>query len=41
MNTHVGDKIFADTQRRVAKFRENRPKEVEKFVVCKEKRQLN
>jgi len=25
MNTHIGDKIFQDTSRCVAKFRENRP----------------
>jgi len=34
MNTHVGDKIFADTQR----LRENRPRAVEKSVVGKEKK---
>ena len=35
MNIHIGDKIFQDTSRRVAKFRENRPTVVEKFVVGK------
>jgi len=35
MNTHIGDKIFQDTSRRVAKFRENRPRDVEKSVVGK------
>ena len=35
MNTHIGDKIFQNTPRRVAKFRENRPKDVEKSVVGK------
>ena len=33
MNTHIGDKIFQDTPRRVAKFRENRPVDAEKSVV--------
>jgi len=41
MNTHMGDKIFQDTPRRVVKFRENRPRDVEKSVVGKEKRKLN
>jgi len=35
MNSHIGDKIFQNTPRRVAKFRENRPKDVEKCVVGK------
>ena len=35
MNTHIGDKIFQDTLRRVAKFRENRPRDVEKSAVGK------
>jgi len=35
MNTHIGDKIFQNTPRRVAKFRENRPRDVEKSVVGK------
>ena len=30
MNTHIGDKIFQDTSRRVAKFRQNRPRDVKK-----------
>ena len=38
MNTHIGDKIFQDTLRRVAKFRENRPRDVEKSVVGNKKR---
>ena len=33
--TYTGDKIFQNTPRRVAKFRENRPKDVEKSVVGK------
>jgi len=37
MNTHTGDKIFQDTPRRVAKFRENRPRDVENCVVAKKK----
>jgi len=37
MNTHIGDKIFQDTQRRVAKFREYRPRDVEKSVMGKRK----
>jgi len=39
MNTHIGDKIFQDTPRCVAKFRENRPRYVEKSVVGNKKRQ--
>jgi len=35
MNTHIGDKIFQNTPRRVAKFCENRPRDVEKSVVGK------
>jgi len=35
MNTHIGDKIFQDTPHRVAKFRENRPTNVEISVVGK------
>ena len=38
MNTHIGDKIFQDTPRRVTKFCENRPRDVEKSVVGKDKR---
>jgi len=38
MNTRIGDKTFQDTPRRVAKFRENRPRDVEKFVVGNEKK---
>jgi len=33
MNTYIWDKIFQDTPRRVAKFCENRPRDVEKSVV--------
>ena len=29
MNTPIGDKLFQDIPRRVAKFRENQPKDVE------------
>ena len=32
MDTTVEDKLFQDTQRRVAKFRENQPRDVEKLV---------
>jgi len=32
MNTNTGDKLFQDISRRVAKFRENRPRDVEKSV---------
>jgi len=32
MNTPIGDKLFQNTSRRVAKFRENRPRDVEKSV---------
>jgi len=35
MNTHIGDKIFQNTPRRVAMFRENQPRDVEKSVVGK------
>jgi len=32
VNTSVGDKLFPDMLRRVAKFRKNRPSDVEKSV---------
>jgi len=32
MNAHIGDKIFQDTPRRVAKFRENQPSDIQKSV---------
>jgi len=32
MNTHIGDKIFQNTPRRVAKFHENQPRDIEKSV---------
>jgi len=35
MNTHIGDKIFQDTPRHMAKFHENQPRDVEKSVVGK------
>jgi len=35
MNIHIGDKIFQDTPRRVAKFRKNQPRDVGKSVVGK------
>jgi len=35
MNTHIGDRLFQDTPRRVAKFRENLPRDVEKSLVQK------
>jgi len=39
MNTHIslGDKIFQDTSRRVAKFHENLPRDVEKSAVWNKK----
>jgi len=37
MNTHIGDRIFQYTPRRVAKFRENWPRDVEKSVVGNKK----
>jgi len=40
MNTHIGDSIFQGTPRRVAKFRENRPRYVEKSLVGKKKTKL-
>jgi len=35
MNIYIGDKIFQNTPRRVAKFCENRPSDVEKSVLGK------
>ena len=32
MNIPIGDKLFQNIPRRVAKFRENRPRDVEKSV---------
>ena len=32
INTPIGDKLFQNIPRHVAKFRENRPKDVEKSV---------
>ena len=32
MNSSVGDKLFQNIPRRVANFRENRPREVENLV---------
>jgi len=32
MNTPIGDKLFQDILRRMAKFRENRPRDVKKLV---------
>jgi len=32
MNTPIGDRLFQDIPRRVAKFRENRPRDVEESV---------
>ena len=37
MNTHIRDKIFQEILRRVAKFRNNRLRDVEKSVVGKDK----
>jgi len=37
MNTHIGDKIFQGTSRRVAKFPENRPMDVENLWWKKDK----
>ena len=33
MNTHIEDKIFQNTPHRVEKFRENRPRDVEKSLM--------
>jgi len=38
MNTPIGDKLFQDILRHVAKFRENRPRDVEKSVTEKNKK---
>ena len=35
MNTPIGDKLFQNISHRVAKFRENRPMDVDKFVMGK------
>jgi len=35
MNTPIGDGLFQDIPHRVAKFRENRPRDVEKSVDTK------
>ena len=32
MNTRIGNKLFQDILRRVAKFRENRPRDVDNLV---------
>jgi len=40
MNTPTGDRLFQDTPRRVAEFRENRPRDVEKSVDGKKKEKL-
>jgi len=40
MNTPIGDKLFQDIPRREAKFRENRPRDVEKSVDGKKTRML-
>jgi len=32
MNTPIGDRLFQNTPRRVAKFRENYPRDVEKLM---------
>jgi len=37
MNTHIGDKMFQRTMRRVAKFRETRPRDVKTSAVGKMK----
>jgi len=37
MNTPIGDKLFQDIRRRMAKFRENLPRDVEKSVDGKKK----
>jgi len=38
MNTPIEDKLFQDISHRVAKFRENRPRDVEKSVDGKKQR---
>jgi len=40
MNTHIGDKIFQNILRRVAKFRENWPRDVKKSVDGKKYKKL-
>jgi len=37
MNTPIGDKLFQHIPRRVANFRENRPRDVENLVDGKKK----
>jgi len=37
MNTRIGDKPFQDRPRRVAKFRENRPRDIENSLDGKNK----
>jgi len=39
VNTHIGDRIFQDIARRVAKFRENRPWDIDKSVDGRNKKQ--
>jgi len=39
MNTSIGDRLFQDIPRRVAKFREDRPRDVEKSVDGKKRKQ--
>jgi len=41
MNTHIGDKLFQDIPRRVAKFRENWPRDVKKSVDGKNLKKKN
>jgi len=35
MNTSIGDKLFQEVPRRVAKFRENRPRDEKLFKIFK------
>jgi len=41
MNTPIGDKLFQNILRRVAKFHKNRPRDVKKSVDGKEERKIN
>ena len=40
MNTAIGDKLFQNIPRRVAMFRENRPRDVEKSMDGKRKARM-
>ena len=40
MNTPIGDRLFQDIPRRVEKFRENRPRDVEKSLDGKKEKNI-